>query len=360
MRKFLEYAEEIGYAVDGDDKERCQWSIVNARLGPGRTTLQCSNLVRKIKAKDTLRGDARGTHHQARGAWTELQCRCLTVAMCIFGWDCNEFKVVAQHVPNRIGVEVVSRWKFYQDPRLRTGPFSKEEDQVILDWVAENQRCEFWVMMSLGLKNRTHHQIKARFRELCPKESNLLDLMNATRAAVMPFGHKWRDRRRPRSELSAGDFLMHLKEDESGRLTTDDKRADRHLNRINDMRLKMRQQAQIDFEGTEPEPVQDVTVTSKRQRVSRKQAEAVPEPAEKPGQGETKEEQEEVPEVAGHLSDPSDDDVRVCVRPKAAAQEKGFRLTRASRAKEPRLRSKRLRLAKGRAKRKATQPPEMV
>ena len=113
-------------------------------------------------------------------------------------------------------------------------------------------------------------------------------------------------------------------------------------------------------QGTEPEPVQDVTVTSKRQRVSRKQAEAVPEPAEKPGQGETKEEQEEVPEVAGHLSDPSDDDVRVCVRPKAAAQEKGFRLTRASRAKEPRLRSKRLRLAKGRAKRKATQPPEMV
>ena len=72
-------------------------------------------------------------------------------------------------------------------------------------------------------------------------------------------------------------------------------------------------------QGTELEPVQDVTVTSKRQRVSRKQAEAVPEPEEKPGQGEAKEEEHEVPEVAGHVSDPSDDDVRVCVRSKGGS-----------------------------------------
>lgn len=359
VRKFFKFAEEVGYSVDGEDKERCQWCIINARLGPGRTTLQISNLVRKIHARAALRGDANGTYHQERGVWTELQCRCLTVAMCIFGWDCNEFKVVAQHVPNRIGVEVVSRWKFYQDPRLRVGPFSKEEDQVILDWVAEHRRCEFWVM-SLGLKNRTHHQIKARFRELCPEESNLLDLMNATRAAVMPFGHKWRDRRRPRSELSAGDFLMHLKEDESGRLTTDDKRADRHLSRINEMRLKMMKGAQNGCEGSEMEPVQDIAVTSKRQRVARKK-EAVPaRAAETTGQEETKE--EEVLEVAGDVSDTPNDDLCVTyVRPKAAAmQKKCFRPTCASQAKEPRLRSKRLKLAKGRAKRKATPPPEMV
>eukprot|EP00439_Symbiodinium_sp_Y106_P050171 s2872_g6.t1 len=259
-------------------------------------------------------GDANGTYHQERGVWTELQCRCLTVAMCIFGWDCNEFKVVAQHVPNRIGVEVV-RWAFQQGrgsghPRLGGGAWASEQLNAgsphekglggscmelqgsCRAEAEEHRRCEFWVM-SLGLKNRTHHQIKARFRELCPEESNLLDRLP--------------DRRRPRSELSAGDFLMHLKEDESGRLTTDDKRAepwlelcqscDRHLSRINEMRLKMMKGAQNGCEGSEMEPVQDIAVTSKRQRVARKK-EAVPAPAaETTGQEETKE--EEVLEVAG-------------------------------------------------------------
>ena len=97
-------------------------------------------------------------------------------------WDENEDKIlkqlvqthgkqwnlIAQHLPKRTASQVAARWEKCLDPNITKGPFTAEEDQLIINYVNQNG-ARGWPRITAILPNRSSKQCRERwFNHLDP------------------------------------------------------------------------------------------------------------------------------------------------------------------------------------------------
>lgn len=80
----------------------------------------------------------------------------------------KQWGVIAQHIKTRTASQVAARWEKCLDPALTKGPFTQEEDQLIIDYVKQNGP-QNWPGLCELLKNRSPKQCRERwFNHLDP------------------------------------------------------------------------------------------------------------------------------------------------------------------------------------------------
>jgi hypothetical protein len=97
--------------------------------------------------------------------WTKEEDTLLTE---LFDKHGKQWGLIASHLPGRTTTQVASRWEKCLDPVLHKGPFTPEEDQLILNYVSQNgPRC--WPRITSIVPNRTAKQCRERwFNHLSP------------------------------------------------------------------------------------------------------------------------------------------------------------------------------------------------
>jgi hypothetical protein len=80
----------------------------------------------------------------------------------------KQWGLIASHLSGRTTTQVASRWEKCLDPMLHKGPFTPEEDQLIMNYVSQNgPRC--WPRITSIVANRTAKQCRERwFNHLSP------------------------------------------------------------------------------------------------------------------------------------------------------------------------------------------------
>lgn len=93
---------------------------------------------------------------------------------------------------NKTVAQISQRWKSVLDPRIKKGQWTKEEDEMILDWVSKNGKNQWKELESLFNNERNRKQLRERYSVLNSnrmvwneEEDNLLIEM------VNKYGNKW-------------------------------------------------------------------------------------------------------------------------------------------------------------------------
>ncbi|XP_022757229.1 transcription factor MYB3R-2 isoform X2 [Durio zibethinus] len=116
------------------------------------------NVVRKTV---TVQGRISGpTRRSTKGGWTEEEDKMLTVAVQKFNG--KNWKKIAEWVPERTDVQCLHRWQKVLNPDLIKGPWSKEEDDLILELV-QKQGKKKWSEIAKYLPGRIGKQCRERW-----------------------------------------------------------------------------------------------------------------------------------------------------------------------------------------------------
>jgi hypothetical protein len=76
--------------------------------------------------------------------------------------------LISGHLPNRTASQVASRWEKCLDPAIHKGPFTLEEDQLLVNYVAQFG-AQSWPRVTTFLPNRSPKQCRERwFNHLTP------------------------------------------------------------------------------------------------------------------------------------------------------------------------------------------------
>ncbi|KAK3813802.1 MAG: hypothetical protein JOS17DRAFT_761012 [Linnemannia elongata] len=67
-------------------------------------------------------------------------------------------------VPGRTGVQAQARWSEALDPRVKKGPWSEEEDALLLEGVERSDKC--WIWIADSIEGRTQRQCRTRWVQL--------------------------------------------------------------------------------------------------------------------------------------------------------------------------------------------------
>jgi hypothetical protein len=123
--------------------------------------------VLKIRER-VLKSSSHLSGHSARGMgrhWTEEEDNLLRQFIVQYG---KQWSVIATHIPNRSATQIAARWEKCINPKLTKGPFSPEEDQLIVDFVERNG-THAWPKIGAVLPHRTAKQCRERwFNNLDP------------------------------------------------------------------------------------------------------------------------------------------------------------------------------------------------
>lgn len=106
----------------------------------------------------------------------------------------NSWSVIAKYFPNKTAPQVSGRWEKVLNPKIIKGSWTREEDEIIAKFVAENGDKD-WARLALLLNGRTGKQCRERFKNhLDPKvqktawteeeDRRLIDLHNK-------LGNQW-------------------------------------------------------------------------------------------------------------------------------------------------------------------------
>lgn len=125
------------------------WAKV-ADLIPGKTANQCSQ--RWLKA---LHPDIR------KGKWTMEEDENLRKAVAEHG---KKWRVVATIIPGRTGKQCRDRYLSRLDPELKNGPWTSDEDKLVLD--AHARHGNRWATIQKELPHRSWYTIKWRIESL--------------------------------------------------------------------------------------------------------------------------------------------------------------------------------------------------
>merc|ERR1719261_2016064 len=95
--------------------------------------------------------------------------------------------IVAAQINGRTTKQCWSRWSTHLDPSLNHGPFTAEEDKLLIEKYGEYGSA--WSKIALHLQGRTNNAVKVRFKSLSRK----------------------RQRQQPLNELTAGLMIAHTR-----------------------------------------------------------------------------------------------------------------------------------------------------
>ncbi|XVF79998.1 hypothetical protein PTKIN_Ptkin15bG0035100 [Pterospermum kingtungense] len=109
----------------------------------------------------SLQGRISGpTRRSTKGGWTEEEDKLLTIAVQKFNG--KNWKKIAEGVPDRTDVQCLHRWQKVLNPDLVKGPWSKEEDDLILELVAKQGKKK-WSEIAKYLPGRIGKQCRERW-----------------------------------------------------------------------------------------------------------------------------------------------------------------------------------------------------
>ncbi|KAG0073690.1 Myb- protein B [Linnemannia elongata] len=77
---------------------------------------------------------------------------------------CPWSHIASSTVPGRTGVQAQARWSEALDPRVKKGPWSEEEDALLLDGVERSDKC--WIWIADSIEGRTQRQCRTRWVQL--------------------------------------------------------------------------------------------------------------------------------------------------------------------------------------------------
>ncbi|KAH0788462.1 Myb-like DNA-binding domain containing protein [Histomonas meleagridis] len=75
----------------------------------------------------------------------------------------NSWSVLAKYFPNKTAPQISGRWEKVLNPQLVKGSWTREEDEIILDFVKKNG-VKDWAKLALLLNGRTGKQCRERFK----------------------------------------------------------------------------------------------------------------------------------------------------------------------------------------------------
>jgi hypothetical protein len=136
-----------------------------AELVPGRNHAQCLQRWRKVLKPGLVKGH-----------WSFEEDQVLEYLVT---QGCNNWGQIAERIPGRTPKQCRERWKNHLDPAINKGPYTEEEDAVILS--AQARLGNKWSQIATLLKGRTEDSVKIRWKSL---------KQNPSKAAASHAQHK--------------------------------------------------------------------------------------------------------------------------------------------------------------------------
>lgn len=125
------------------------WKAI-AELVPNRNHAQCLQRWRKVLKPGLVKG------HWSYGEDQILE------ALIYRGY--NNWTVIAEQIPGRTPKQCRERWKNHLNPMINKGPYTEEEDRILLH--AQYQMGNKWSQIAQMLPGRTEDSVKIRFKSL--------------------------------------------------------------------------------------------------------------------------------------------------------------------------------------------------
>ncbi|OHT00245.1 hypothetical protein TRFO_33119 [Tritrichomonas foetus] len=123
--------------------------------------------------------------------WSEQEDQILIDMVRTHG---KQWGLIATKMENRTSSQVAARWEKCLDPKLTKGPFTSEEDKIIIDYVAKFGP-QNWPGLSQLIQNRSPKQCRERwFNHLDPNVSSLPWTQKEDEMIfdmISKYGHKW-------------------------------------------------------------------------------------------------------------------------------------------------------------------------
>lgn len=125
------------------------WKAI-AELVPGRNHAQCLQRWRKVLKPGLVKGH-----------WSFEEDQVLEFLVT---QGCNNWGQIAERIPGRTPKQCRERWKNHLDPAINKGPYTEEEDSIILS--AQERLGNKWSQIAQLLKGRTEDSVKIRWKSL--------------------------------------------------------------------------------------------------------------------------------------------------------------------------------------------------
>ncbi|CAG8519462.1 17138_t:CDS:1, partial [Racocetra persica] len=101
-------------------------------------------------------------------AWTVEEDNLLRLAVQLYGDRSEKWTKIAACVPNRTNKMCRKRWFHSLDPNLRKGPWTKEEDELLMKAVEKHKKV--WCKVAESIPGRTDDQCAKRWKECLDPE----------------------------------------------------------------------------------------------------------------------------------------------------------------------------------------------
>ncbi|XP_077393400.1 snRNA-activating protein complex subunit 4 isoform X2 [Festucalex cinctus] len=138
--------------------QETNWDVIAQELGTGRTAFMCLQTFQRFI-----------TSSLKRGTWTPTEdekLKQLVDKMRIGNFI--PYTQISYFMEGRDTAQLIYRWSSVLDPQLKKGPFSKEEDQLLLRAVARHGE-KMWWKIRLEVPGRTDGACRDRYLD-CLKE----------------------------------------------------------------------------------------------------------------------------------------------------------------------------------------------